>query len=78
MYGEEYDDMCWFYVFLFKFLCEGGLYSYFNGMCFDNIFFYMVYNRVVEVEFGVLGFKVMFEMKFIDIVDVKIWEGVIC
>ena len=75
-YGEEYDDMRRFHAFLPKLLREGGLYSYFNGMCPDNIFFHMVYNRVAEVELGALGLKVTFEMKSIDTADAKIWEGV--
>jgi len=75
-YGEEYDDMRRFHALLPKLLREGGLYSYFNGMCPDNIFFHMVYNRVAEIELGRLGFKVTFEMKSIDTADSKIWEGV--
>ncbi len=75
-YGEEYDDMRQFHAMLPKLLREGGVYSYFNGMCPDNIFFHMVYNRVAEIELGRLGFKVTFEMKSIDTADSKIWEGV--
>ena len=76
VYGEEYDDMRQFHTMLPKLLREGGVYSYFNGMCPDNIFFHMVYNRVAEIELGRLGFKVTFEMKSIDTADSKIWEGV--
>ena len=54
-YGEEYDDMRQFHAMLPKLLREGGVYSYFNGMCPDNIFFHMVYNRVAEIELGPLG-----------------------
>lgn len=75
-YGEEYDDMRRFHAMLPKLLRKGGVYSYFNGMCPDNIFFHVVYNRVAEIELSKLGFKVTFDMKAIDTSDAKIWEGV--
>ena len=80
-YGEEYDDMRRFHALLPKLLRKGGIYSYFNGMCPDNIFFHCVYNRVAEIELGRLGFvppkgRGMFTVHDIDTTDAKIWEGV--
>ena len=73
-YGEEYDDMRQFHAML-QTLREGGVYSYFNGMCPDNIFFHGVQSLAERSNSG-LGFKVTFEMKSIDTADSKIWEGV--
>lgn len=75
-YGEEYDDMRRFHAMLPKLLRTGGIYSYFNGMCPDNIFFHMVYNRVADIELSRLGFKVSFDIKPIDTSDDGIWKGV--
>lgn len=41
-YGEYYEDMKDFNELLPRLLRPGGVYSFFNGLCPDNIFFHMV------------------------------------
>jgi len=41
-YGEYYEDMKDFHVQLPRLLRPGGIYSFFNGLAPDNIFFHLV------------------------------------
>jgi type IV protein arginine methyltransferase len=75
-YGEDYDAMRIFHAMLPKIMNVGGVYSYFNGMCPDNIFFHMVYNRVAEEELRAKGFKVTFDVVAVDASADDIWKGV--
>lgn len=54
----------------------GGIYSYFNGLAPDNIFFHTVYCRLASAELERLGLETSFEVCPIDTADPKIWRGV--
>jgi protein arginine N-methyltransferase 2 len=54
----------------------GGIYSYFNGLAPDNIFFHTVYCRLASAELASLGFHTAFQVCPIDTADPKIWRGV--
>ena len=49
-YGEYYEDMRDFQSHLPHLLNPGGIYSFFNGLAPDNIFFQAVYARIIELE----------------------------
>ena len=75
-YGEEWDDMREFHGMLPKIMKPGGVYSYFNGLAPDNIFFHTVYCRLAGKELAQLGFETEFEVVPIDTNSSDIWEGV--
>ena len=75
-YGEDYDDLREFHEMLPKIMRPGGIYSYFNGLAPDNIFFHTVYCRLASAELENLGFETTFEVCPIDTADPKIWSGV--
>eukprot|EP00466_Bigelowiella_natans_P013284 jgi/Bigna1/48887/estExt_Genewise1.C_340012 len=74
-YGEYYDDMREFHSWLPKILREGGIYSFFNGFCPDNIIFQGVMCQVLQQELALQNIAVEFQQCDIDI-DEKDWEGV--
>ncbi len=47
-YAEYYADMREFHDQLPSLLRPNGIYSFFNGLAPDNIFFHMVYSRFVS------------------------------
>ena len=49
-FGEYYEDMREFHGHLPLLLKKGGVYSFFNGLAPDNIFFQAVYSRIIELE----------------------------
>lgn len=48
-YAEDYEDMRELHARLPELLAPGGLYSFFNGLCPDNLFFHGVICQVVQV-----------------------------
>jgi hypothetical protein len=48
-YAEDYADMRELHAMLPELLVAGGVYSFFNGLCPDNIFFHGVVCQVVQV-----------------------------
>ena len=75
-YGEEWDDMREFHALLPRVMRPGGVYSYFNGLAPDNIFFHTVYCRLAAKELGRLGFETSFDVVPIDTKSDEIWKGV--
>lgn len=57
-------------------LRKGGVYSFFNGLAPDNIFFHMVYGEIARRELNELGFLVQYHPIPIDASSQSIWEGV--
>lgn len=49
-YGEYAEDMREFHAHLPRLLAPGGVYSFFNGLCPDNLFFNMVQSELVKTE----------------------------
>lgn len=76
-YAEYYKDMRVFHDYLPSLLVPGGIYSYFNGLAPDNIFFHMVYGRLVSLEMAKLGFMTSFQpLDVKSALDPSVWEGV--
>jgi len=59
-----------------KLLRPGGVYSFFNGLAPDNIFFHMIYGEIARRELNELGFTVSYDPIDIDTSKDTIWEGV--
>ena len=53
-----------------------GVYSYFNGLAPDNIFFHTVYCQLAAKELGRLGFETSFDVVPIDTKSAELWKGV--
>lgn len=76
-YGEYYEEMREFHNILPKILRQGGTYSFFNGLASDNIFFHMVYGRLVQLELEALGLQVQYQpLKIATHLAPDVWEGV--
>lgn len=52
-----------------------SVYSYFNGLAPDNIFFHLVYGRVNEAVLAQRGLRCVFAPVAVDAADEE-WEGV--
>lgn len=57
-YGENHTDLEDFHAILPRVMSAGGTYSFFNGLCPDNIFFHGVACNVVKLGLEGLGFEV--------------------
>lgn len=75
-YGEYFEDMKDLHVQLPSLLRPGGIYSFFNGLAPDNIFFHMVYGEIARRELNALGFAVKYDAMAIDASADSIWEGI--
>jgi protein arginine N-methyltransferase 2 len=51
-YAEDYSDMRELHAMLPELLAPGGSYSFFNGLCPDNLFFHGVICQLVQVRRG--------------------------
>ena len=74
-YGEHHTDLEDFQAALPRILKVGGVYSFFNGLCPDNIFFHGVACNVVKIQLERVGFEVEFAKCEIQIKE-GAWEGV--
>jgi type IV protein arginine methyltransferase len=75
-FGEYYDDMREFHSQIPRLLKPGGVYSYFNGLAADQIFYHLVSNDVARLELRALGFEVSYEAMPVKVDDEEIWKGV--
>ncbi|KAJ9518280.1 hypothetical protein QJQ45_010230 [Haematococcus lacustris] len=60
-YGEYYREMALFHKQLPALLKPGGVYTFFNGLAPDNVFFHSVYGRLVQLELAALGLSTSYE-----------------
>ena len=65
-----------FHALLPRVMRPGGVYSYFNGLAPDNIFFHTVYCQLAAKELARLGFETAFDVVPIDTKSAEIWKGV--
>ena len=79
-YGETYNEIREFHEHLPKLFQKSKdegkrcVYSYFNGFCPDNVFFHMVYNKLIAKELkDMTGMLTTFEPVRVDKID---WKGV--
>lgn len=70
------DDFEGFHGALPGLLRPGGLYSFFNGIHPENLFFQGVACEVIKQQLDALGFESQFIRCDIDCSDLKTWEGV--
>ena len=75
-YGEHYTDMEDFHEQMAKILAKpAGIYSFFNGLAPDNIFFHGVACNCVKIQLGHLGLDTDFAQCQIHVKE-KDWQGV--
>jgi protein arginine N-methyltransferase 2 len=75
-YAEYYEDMRVWHRELPRLLRPNGVYTFFNGLAPDNLFFHLVYGEIARRELNALGFSVKYDAVPIDASSEKIWEGV--
>ena len=75
-YAEYYEDMRIWHQELPRILRPGGVYSFFNGLAPDNLFFHLVYGEIARRELNALGFSVKYDAVPIDASSEEIWNGV--
>ena len=75
-YGEYWEDMVALHRRLPSIMNEGGVYSFFNGLSPDNIFFHLVAGEVARRELNELGFSVSYSPVKVDTVDSTTWNDV--
>ena len=75
-YGEYWEDMVALHRRLPAIMNEGGVYSFFNGLSPDNIFFHLVAGEVARRELNELGFSVSFSPVKVDTVGSTTWDSV--
>ena len=75
-FGEHFLDLEDFHAYLPKLLSNpNGLYSFFNGLAPDNIFFHGVACQCVKLQLQQLGFQTDFLPCEIQVND-EVWEGI--
>ena len=75
-FGEHFLDLEDFHAYLPKLLSNpNGMYSFFNGLAPDNIFFHGVACQCVKLQLQQLGFQTDFLPCEIQVKD-EVWEGI--
>jgi len=75
-YGEHFTDLEDFHSFVSKMLKKpGGVYSFFNGLAPDNLFFHGVACQCVKLQLADMGLDSEFAICQIQVKE-KEWEGV--
>ena len=75
-FGEHFLDLEDFHAYLPQLLSkQNGLYSFFNGLAPDNIFFHGVACQCVKLQLQHLGFETDFLPCEIQVKD-EVWEGI--
>jgi hypothetical protein len=76
-YGEHFLDLEDFHELMVQILAKPrGVYSFFNGLAPDNLFFHGVACQCVKVQLAALGLDSNFLPCEISTVSDKVWEGV--
>ncbi|GIL85389.1 hypothetical protein Vretifemale_13936 [Volvox reticuliferus] len=75
-YGEYYEEMREFHLHVPHLLARDGVYSFFNGLASDNIFFHMVYCRLISLELASKGLTVEYEPVPVGTLGDEVWQGV--
>jgi protein arginine N-methyltransferase 2 len=75
-YGETYAEMSEFHQHLPRILRPGGCYSFFNGLCPDNVIFHGVYCEIAKQELAGLGMTTTFVPCPIEAGDEDVWKNV--
>ncbi|KAG2430741.1 hypothetical protein HYH02_013580 [Chlamydomonas schloesseri] len=75
-YGEYYEEMREFHMHLPRLLARDGVYSFFNGLASDNIFFHMVYCRLISLELAAKGLQTEYMPMAVSELGDEVWQGV--
>ena len=75
-YGEYWEDMVALHRRLPSIMNDGGVYSFFNGLSPDNIFFHLVAGEVARRKLNELGFSVSYSPVKVDTVNSTTWDEV--
>jgi len=75
-FGEHLDDLREFHTALPSIVSEQGAYSFFNGMCPNNIFFQGVACEVVRLDLEKLGFDCEFHCLQVNSGGDEVWKAV--
>jgi len=76
-YAEHFFDMEDFHKLLPRMLSKpNGIYSFFNGLAPDNLFFHGVACQCVKLQLGQVGFETEFLPCEIQVPNNKEWEGI--
>ena len=74
-YGEHYYDLSEFQSLLPKILKPDGVYSFFNGLSPDNIFFHGVACEIVKLELQSMGMTSQFVQMSVNATQDSTWKG---
>mmetsp|Transcript_20248 Transcript_20248/g.56139 ORF Transcript_20248/g.56139 Transcript_20248/m.56139 type:complete len:342 (-) Transcript_20248:150-1175(-) len=74
-YGEHYYDLSDFQSYLPQILKKDGVYSFFNGLAPDNMFFHGVSCEVVKLELQRLGMVTQFKPIAVQATQDATWKG---
>jgi protein arginine N-methyltransferase 2 len=74
-YGEHYYDLSEFQSQLPKLLKKDGIYSFFNGLSPDNIFFHGVACEIVKLELQRMGMVSQFVPMKVEAKEDATWKG---
>lgn len=72
---DDVDHMRDFHAHLNKLVRPGGIYSFFNGLCPENIIFQGVACQCIQIELGALGFDTDFYPMSVDCSEPELWDG---
>jgi len=75
-YAEDDADLKEFHSHLPRILKEGGIYSFYNGCCPDNLFFHGVACEVMKLELNDLGLSCEYTAMEVSVSDPEMWEKV--
>jgi protein arginine N-methyltransferase 2 len=76
-YGEHFTDMEEFHQLIPQLLSKpNGIYSFFNGLAPDNLFFHGVACQCVKLQLAQLGLDAEFLPCEIQVPKTKEWEGI--
>ena len=76
-YGEHYEDLRGFHAALPDLVRpDGGVYSFFNGLCPFNLFFHAVACEVARLELARLGFDCQFAQVDVEAQGESLWVDV--
>jgi protein arginine N-methyltransferase 2 len=72
---DDVDHMRDFHAHLQTLVRPGGIYSFFNGLCPENIVFQGVACQCIQIELGALGFDTDFYPMSVACSEPELWEG---
>ncbi|KDD74705.1 hypothetical protein H632_c1123p0, partial [Helicosporidium sp. ATCC 50920] len=75
-YGEDGEDLREFHRHLPALLKPKGIYSFFNGLCPDNMFFNVVQGEIIKRELHTMDIETSYEPIKMNPLPESIWKGI--